>query len=154
MERVLVTAWEEWSKGWQQKQACYEDQLMTPFQLYELASKNIPSVTFVYCTTEEYEREKSLLEDRFQKSRTIAGTRSLHAFIPKTTDTMTTKRFSLSTTSKDVKVMKECGELEMEEVSGYVICIHNNQWWLGCVLEKDLENVQVKLSLLHPSGPS
>ena len=67
---------------------------------------------------------------------------------------MTTKRFSLSTTSKDVKVMKECGELEMEEVSGYVICIHNNQWWLGCVLKKDLENVQVKLSLLHPSGPS
>ena len=50
--------------------------------------------------------------------------------------------------------MKERGELEMEEVSGYVICIHNNQWWLGCVLEKDLENVQVKLSLLHPSGPS
>ena len=88
------------------------------------------------------------------RSRTITGTRSLHAFIPKTTDTMTTKRFSLSTTSKNVKVMKERGELEMEEVSGYVICIHNNQWWLGCVLEKDLENVQVKLSLLHPSGPS
>ena len=66
---------------------------------------------------------------------------------------MTTKRFSLSTT-KDVKVMKEHGELEMEEVSGYVICIHNSRWWLGCVLEKDLENVQVKLSLLHPSGPS
>jgi hypothetical protein len=132
----------------------YEDQIMTPFQLYEWASKNIPSVTFVYCTTEEYEREKSFLEDRFQKSRTIAGTRSLHAFIPKSTDTMTTKRFSLSTISKDVKVMKERGELEMEEVSGYVICIHNNQWWLGCVLEKDLENVQVKLSLLHPSGPS
>jgi len=39
-------------------------------------------------------------------------------------------------------------------LKGYVICIHNNQWWLGCVLEKDLENVQVKLSLLHPSGPS
>ena len=134
----------------------YEDQIMimTPFQLYEWASKNIPSVTFMYCTTEEYEREKSFLEDRFQKSRTIAGTRSLHAFIPKSTDTMTTKRFSLSTTSKDVKVMKERGELEMEEVSGYVICIHSNQWWLGCVLEKDLENVQVKLSLLHPSGPS
>ena len=108
----------------------------------------------MYCTTEEYEREKSFLGDRFQKRRMIAGTRSLQAFIPKTTDTMTTKRFSLLTTSKDVKVMKERGELEMEEVSVYVICIHNNQWWLGCVLEKDMENVQTKLSLLHPSGPS
>ena len=102
MGRVLVMAWEKQSKGWQQKQAWkrpYEDQMMTPFQLYEWASKNIPSVTFVYCTTEEYEREKSF-QDRFQKSRMIAGTRSLHAFIPKTTDTMTTKRFSLSTTPK------------------------------------------------------
>ena len=120
----------------------YEDQIMTPFQLYEWAS------------TEEYKREKTFLEDRFQKSRTVVGTRSLHAFIPKTTDTITTKRFSLSTTSKDVKVMNERGELEMEEVSGYVICIHNNQWWLGCVLEKNSENAQVKLSLLRPSGPS
>jgi len=68
----------------------------------------------VHCTTEEYEREKSFLEDRFQKNHTIAGARSLHAFIPKTTDTMTTKRFSLSTTSKDMKLMKEHGELEME----------------------------------------
>ena len=118
---------------------------MTPFQLYQWALKNIPSVTFVYCTTEEYEREKAFLEDRFQKSCTIAGTRSQHAFILKTTDTMTTKRFSFSTTSKDVKVMKESSELEMEDVhvSGYVICIHNNQWWLGCVLEKDLDDVQV-----------
>ena len=102
---------------------------------------------------QEYEREKSFLEDRFQRSRTIAGARSLHAFIPKSTDTMTIKRFSLSTTSRDVKVMKERGELEME-VSGYVICIHSNQWWLGCVLEKDLDDVQVKLSLLHSPGPS
>ena len=68
----------------------------------------------MYCTTEEYEREKSFLEDRFQKNRTIARIRSLHAFITKSTDTMTIKRFSLSTTSKDMKVMKERGELEMK----------------------------------------
>ena len=62
----------------------YEDQIMTPFQLYEWALKNIPSVTFMYCTIEEYEREKSFLEHRFQKSRTIAGTRSLPTcFYPK-----------------------------------------------------------------------
>ena len=67
--------------------------LQRPYQLYEWASKNIPSVTFVYCTTEEYEREKAFLEYRFQKSHAIVETRSLHAFIPKTTDTMTSKGF-------------------------------------------------------------
>ena len=75
-------------------------------------------------------------------------------FYPKKYRHNDNQEISLSTTSKDVKVMKERGELETEEVSGYVICIHNSRWWLGCVLEKDLENVQVKLSLLHPSGPS
>ena len=45
--------------------------------------------------------------------------------------------------------MKERGELEMEEVSGYVICIHSNQWWFGCVLRKDLEYVQVSVCFIR-----
>ena len=33
----------------------YEDQIMTPFHLYEWASSNIPGVFFDYCSVEEYE---------------------------------------------------------------------------------------------------
>ena len=42
----------------------------------------------------------------------------------------------------------------MEQVSGYVTCMHNNSWWLACVLEKDNDNAEVKLTFLHPHGPS
>ena len=52
----------------------YEDQIMTPLQLYEWASKNIPGVIFNYCGTEEYEEEKAYLEDCFEKAHTITGT--------------------------------------------------------------------------------
>ena len=60
----------------------YKDQIMTPFQLYEWASKNIPSVTFMYYTTEEYEREKSLLEDHFQKSQYESRNKNSPCFYP------------------------------------------------------------------------
>ena len=58
----------------------YEDQIMTPLQLYEWALKNIPGVIFNYCRTEEYEEEKAYLEDRFEKAHTITGTRKLHSY--------------------------------------------------------------------------
>ena len=35
---------------------------------------------------------------------------------------------------------------------GYVFT--KRVWWLACVLEKDLENSEVKLTLLHPHCPS
>ena len=50
--------------------------------------------------------------------------------------------------------MKQAEELEMEEVSGYVLCVHRSLWWLACVLEKDAENAELKVTLLHPHGPS
>ena len=40
----------------------YEDQIVTPLQLYEWATVNIPSTVFAYCSTEEYLTEKSHLE--------------------------------------------------------------------------------------------
>ena len=132
----------------------YEEQIMTPLQLYEWASKAIPSVDFAYCTIEQYQSEKAVLENRFQNSRTITGTRSLHSFIPVSSDTLETKRYSLSSISKNERVTKQDMDIHIELVSGYVTCVHNNYWWLGCVLEKDIDNAEVKLTLLHPHGPS
>lgn len=79
----------------------YENQIMTPFQLFQWASESIPSVTFNYCSAEEYEAEKSHLEMRFQKSKTIPGTCSLHSFVPTSKDTLQTRRYSMSSVSKE-----------------------------------------------------
>ena len=43
---------------------------------------------------------------------------------------------------------KHSTDLEMEEVMGYVTCIHGSQWWVAQVLEKDSDNGELKLSLL------
>ena len=44
-------------------------------------------------------------------------------------------------------------DLELEQVPGYVTCKYQGHWWLAQVLAKDSDNSEVKLSVLHPSGP-
>ena len=131
----------------------YENQIMTPFQLFHWTSESIPRVTFNYCSMEEYENEKSHLEKRFQKSKTSPGTRSLHSFVPTSKDTIQTRRYSMSSISKEHRVTVLASDLELDHVSGYVTCAYKNQWWVACVLQTDSENVKVKLTLLHPHGP-
>ena len=67
---------------------------------------------------------------------------------------MKTRVYSYSTDVREVRVTKVTGDLELEDMSGYVTCYYDNNWWLGSVLETLSENAEVKVSLLHPSGPS
>ena len=63
-------------------QKSYNDQIMTPRQLYDWATVNIPTIHFNYCSSDGYEAEKQDLEQQFLRSRTIPGTCKLHSFIP------------------------------------------------------------------------
>ncbi len=60
----------------------FNDQIMTPHQLYDWACVAVPSITFNYCSIKEYEGEKLSLQSRFENAKTIQGTRKLHSFIP------------------------------------------------------------------------
>jgi hypothetical protein len=131
----------------------YDEQIMTPRQLFEWASSSIPSVTFEYCSTEQYERQKIFLEERFQKARAIPGTRKLHSFIPISRDKVRTRYFSSSTSYKDVKISLLEKELNLEEISGFITCCFEDQWWVACVLQLDSDNETVEVTMLHPHGP-
>ena len=115
---------------------------MTPFQLYEWARENIPGVHFCICSTEEYERQNISLETRFEHTRMIPGTRKLHSFIPVSKET---RIYSLSSDARKDHVTKLPGDLELDEVSGFVTS-YNSQWWLGCGLETYSETVEISLS--------
>ena len=132
----------------------YEEQIMTPLKLFEWASGSIPGTVFKYCSTEEYEEVKVHLQSRFLNARTIPGTRKLHSFVPLSRDILTTRVYSFSSTSKHEKVTKQDSELEIDEISGFVTCVYEGEWWLACVLDVDIENAEVTVSFLHPHGPS
>lgn len=134
----------------------YEDQIQTPFHLYEWATLNIFAANFVYVTQQEYIETEKHLENRLTKSVTIQGTQKLHTFIPipPRNSKMKVKVFSESTEFKIETVSTIQDRLSFAEVSGYVTIVYDNRWWLAYVLEKDEINDEVKVSFLNPAGPS
>ena len=115
---------------------------------------NIPAVYFGYCSNEDYKREKNSLEHRFQLSCTIPGTRKFHSFVPILDSTVQVKFYSLSDVSKKERVELAKNEIPSESITGFVTCLHEENWWLACVLEVCSDNKEVKLTFLHPHGPS
>ena len=113
----------------------YEDQIMTPL-IFSYTSGHLPTF-LVYSLT---------------NCRTIPG--RLHCFLPQSPDTVLARRYSACPISVVHHVNKRAAELEVEEVMGYVTCVHQGKWWVAQVLERDDENGEAKLSMLSPSGPS
>jgi hypothetical protein len=132
----------------------YSDQLMTPRQLFDWASTNIPAAYFGYCTSEDYARERSSLERRFQLSRTIPGTRKLHSFVPTSNNIVEVRPYSASDTSRKERVTLAKNDIPPELVASFVTCLYNENWWLACVLGVCNDTKEVKLTFLHPHGPS
>ena len=103
-------------------QRAYDHQIMTPYQLYEWASNNIPKINFKFCTLDDYKRAELFLQDRFQRSKTIPGTQKLHCFVPLTNTTLRTKPYSNSSIQKEEKVaLVEADELPSVEINEFVL---------------------------------
>lgn len=134
----------------------YENQIQTPFQLYEWAIQNIFVANFEYVSQEEYIQTNKLLEDRLSKSVRIKGTQKLHAFIPipLSNSQIKVKIFSDSNVSTTEKNTALQDRLKINEVSGYITIVYDNNWWLAYVLEKKESKEEVNVSFLHPAGPS
>ena len=132
----------------------YNDQLMTPRQLFDWACTNIPAVYFGYCSNEDYAREQSSLERHFQLSRTIPGTRKLHSFVPISDSTVEVRLYSASDASRRERVTLAKDDIPLESIAGFVTCLYDGNWWLACVLEVCSDTKEVKLTFLHPHGPS
>ena len=132
----------------------YNDQVMTPRQLFDWACANIPAVHFEYCSSEDYTREQSSLEQRFALSRTIPGTRKLHSFVPLSDSTVQVKHYSTSDISRKERVSLAKSDIPPELIAGFVTCSCDGNWWLACVLEVCSDTKEVKLTFLHPHGPA
>ena len=61
----------------------YNNQIMTPRQLFDYAKAKLTAVHFHYSTKDEYDTETLQLEARLSHARTIPGTQRHHAFISK-----------------------------------------------------------------------
>lgn len=135
----------------------YKNQIQTPFQLYEWAIQNIIVANFTYVSQEEYIETDTFLENRLSKCVTIPGTQKHHAFIPipLIKSKIKVKIFSESIESTTVKVTSALlHRLQITEICGYITIFYENNWWVAYVLAKEESENEVKVSFLHPAGPS
>jgi hypothetical protein len=89
----------------------YNDQIMTPHQLYEWAQSSIHNSSFDFVTENEYKEEASLLSSRFATVETVCGTQQLHAFMLVKKGVLNTKMFSASP-NPVISVLKDMSELK------------------------------------------
>jgi hypothetical protein len=122
----------------------YENQIMTPRQLFEFGQSDIKSVNFIYTTLEQHDEEGKLLHDRFAMSRTIPGTHGLHSFRPISEEKIEIREFSASpkkrtefvsiNTNEPTDSAKILSYLDCSIINGYVTAEYDGYWWLACVL--------------------
>jgi hypothetical protein len=127
---------------------------MTPHQLYEWDQSSIHNRNFDFVTENEY-KEEGLLSSRFATAESARGTQQLHAFLPVKKGILNTKIYSASlnyTENRVISVPKNM--IKLKDLKGFVTCMYDNFWWLGCVLSVTEESNDVKISFLHPHGPS
>lgn len=132
----------------------FEDQILTPFQLYLWCTENIKNCNFVYAKIEEHIEEEKALKERFSQCQTIVGTRKKHCYIPQSKSQVKTKTFSNSSESVIDKVVPSEDDVPLENINGFVACVYDSKWYLGCVLDVFEESNEVKISFLQPHGPS
>lgn len=95
------------------------------------------------------------MESRFLTARTIAGTHRLHSVRPISTDLVEVKEFSASQDARVERVSNATGlKTRVLDIAGYITAKYDGQWWLGYVMETHQDLGEVKLSFLHPHGPS
>lgn len=133
----------------------YNDQIMTPRQLYNWAETNITSVNFAFATSKQYEEEDIRMKERKILAKPIIGTQKLHSFIPLDKHRLLVKAYSFSkNSSEEVTAVQESDDIAFEDVVGFITCKYDQHWWLGCVLNSNEETQEMQVSFLHPHGPS
>jgi hypothetical protein len=127
---------------------------MTSHQLYEWAQSSTHNLNFDFVTENEYKEEEGLLSSRFATAETVCGTQQLHAFMPVKKGVLNTKMYSASpnyTENHVISVLKDT--IKLKDITGFVTCMYDTFWWLGCVLSVGEESNDVKISFLRLMDP-
>ena len=74
----------------------YSNQILTAKDLFYFAEKYLQNIKVFYISKNEIKLKVDFLKERFAKSKTIAGTRSYHSFVPFDGNKLHVRKFSLS----------------------------------------------------------
>src|SRR5215469_12071295 len=135
----------------------YENQILTPEDLFNFCNANINGIKFFFISKEEVEEEKaSRRKIPARKGHTLAGTRENHHFLPIDITTIQVSRVSNDATSFLAKISAAEQVVQVIDLQPrqYIACIYEKKWWIGNICEISVEERDAFISLMHPQGPA
>jgi hypothetical protein len=79
----------------------------------------------------------------------------MHTFLPIRNCLLLAKRFSASSESTEYSTMSDLiDRIQLQDNTGFVISVYDSSWWLWCETSVDENTNEVKITFVHPHGPS
>lgn len=111
--------------------------------------------------TEDVQKHAIEQTKRFENAATIPGTRDNHCFIPTPEGSVIAKLISRDETGLDggcVPVMQEYDKelITLEQCTSgiFIAGLYDSNWWLGFMMETAKEKQDVRVTFMHPNGPT
>ena len=101
----------------------------------------------------EYRKD---LVSRYNKARTVPGTRSFHQFVPISSNSIGAKHVSEESEYSLVFNFESAispHQLQLK-ISQFVVCLYDNLYWVGMITEIDDANEDVNINFMHNHLPT
>ena len=126
--------------------------------MIDLCREEINEIIFFDISQLEMMNICEKLQNRFEKGRTLPGTRSFHHFVPQSNS-----KISYKITSNDDFFSGSFNffndnsfqlEMKMITIGRFVSCVYDTFWWIGMVEYIDETDGDLSIKFFHPYGPS
>ena len=137
-------------------QATLQHQILTPHQMYDWATKNIPGIHFFFAAKDDVEVHRSCLVERFASIQTVPGTRSHHRFVAVSENKLKIFRLSCDDLGTIVNVSPE-PDLAVEPAPSitdlhpgqFVAVVYDTDWFIGCITEHSDEHQDILVKFMN-----
>ena len=133
----------------------FEDQILTPWDMYEWADENIENIKFFYVSTDDIASHTSINQNSLTTAETIDGTRSYHRFRPNGE----TKLQLYTLSADEIFVVKNLHaskglfvDIDCLKIGHYVAAVYEDQWYPSLILEINWDQRDLLVKSMHSSG--
>ena len=131
-----------------------DNQIFTPYQLFEFASQYISGITSFYVDSEIVKKTAAILEPQFAKAKSVKGTRNHHQFLPEGSS-MRMIYISGSTSNVDNHII-DTNRMDLNDITpgSYYACKYDNDLYFYIVNYVSMEHGDVNVKFVHPKAPA
>ena len=123
--------------------------------MFNWCYENVFGIKFFHVTTTEVQAHTELfkLEERYNLSQTIPGTRSFHSFIPFGVSDLRVRRISFDEHYLTLKYGAKTASSTLQVAPGqFHACIYDGNWCIGNAIEVSHENEDVYFQFMRRSA--